>query len=340
MKSLFASTLPASRFGFLEITMQITFLGTSSGVPTKQRNVSALAVAPENTKRWYLVDCGEATQHQLLHTPLSLMHLEAVMITHVHGDHCYGLPGLLATAATYGRTEPLTIVGPAALKAYIEAVCLHTQLVLPYVLHFHAVEVMAEPLTLADFALARIPLSHRVPSFGYQFREINRRTRLDTEKLKREVVPRGPLWGRLQQGEDVVLEDGRELSAADYQLPVAFRTIIVGGDNDTPKLLQKYISDNSLLIHEATYTEEVSRQVGPSPQHSSARQIAEFAEQMKLPNLILTHFSQRYHRPDGSGIESLYKEARRFYTGSLYLASDLEVYHLDLEGALALAGRF
>lgn len=316
--------------------MQFTFLGTSSGVPSKQRNVSGLALTPENTKRWYLIDCGEATQHQLLRTPLSLIHLEAIMITHLHGDHCYGLPGLLASAGTYGRTEPLTIVGPAALKDYLDAVCLHTQLVLPYSVNFHAVEVLEEPLILADFALARIPLSHRVPSFGYQFREINRRTKLNIKKLEHDAVPRGPFWGRLQQGEDLVLDDGRELMAADYQLPVAFRKVIVGGDNDTPTLLRSHASDVSLLIHEATYTEEVSRQVGPAPQHSSVQQIAQFAEQMKLPNLILTHFSQRYHRPDGLGMESLREEAGRFYRGNLFLANDLEVYHLDLEARLTL----
>lgn len=319
--------------------MQFTFLGTSSGVPSKQRNVSGLALAPQHTKRWYLIDCGEATQHQLLHTPLSLMHLEAIMITHVHGDHCYGLPGLLATAGTYGRTEPLTIVGPEALKNYLDAVCLHTELVLPYPVLFHAVEMMEEPLILADFSLARIPLSHRVPSFGYQFQEINRRTKLNTEKLEREAVPRGPFWGRLQRGEDLILEDGRKVIAADYLLPAELRKVIVGGDNDTPALLQEHISDVKLLIHEATYTEEVSRQVGPSPQHSSVRQIAEFAEQMKLPNMILTHFSQRYHRPDGLGMESLRAEACRFYQGELFLANDLEVYHLDMEGNLSLSGR-
>lgn len=268
------------------------------------------------------------------------MHLEAIVITHVHGDHCYGLPGLLATAATYGRTEPLTLVGPAALKSYLDAVCLHTHLELPYAVHFHPVEVMDEPLTTADFTLTRIPMSHRVPSFGYQFCEINRRTRLDTEKLERESVPRGPLWGRLQQGEDLVLEDGRELHAANYQLPVAFRKIIVGGDNDTPELLREHVLGACLLIHEATYTDEVSRQVGPGPQHSSVRQIAEFAQRAQLPNLILTHFSQRYHRPDGSGMESLWKEAHRFYQGNLFLADDLEVYHLGLEGNLALTGRY
>ena len=91
--------------------MQLTFLGTSSGAPTRQRNVSATAIQPERGRQWVLVDCGEATQHQLLRTHLSPLQLQAVLITHVHGDHCYGLPGLLASCQLNGRTAPLTLVG-------------------------------------------------------------------------------------------------------------------------------------------------------------------------------------------------------------------------------------
>ena len=85
--------------------MELTFLGTSSGTPTRTRNVSAMAIKRANSKDWYLVDCGEGTQHQVLRTSLSLQRLRAIFITHVHGDHCYGLPGLLASAAMAGRTE-------------------------------------------------------------------------------------------------------------------------------------------------------------------------------------------------------------------------------------------
>ncbi|WP_366941568.1 MBL fold metallo-hydrolase [uncultured Kushneria sp.] len=101
--------------------MQLRFLGTSAGVPTRTRNVSALALIPERQRRWYLIDCGEGIQHQLMHTPLSLARLEAVLITHIHGDHCYGLPGLLASASMAGRRAALTVVGPRAVRDYLEA---------------------------------------------------------------------------------------------------------------------------------------------------------------------------------------------------------------------------
>jgi len=88
--------------------MDLLFLGTCAGVPTKARNVSATAVIEASGSGWYLVDCGEGTQHQLLRTPLSIRDLRAIFITHVHGDHCFGLPGLLASAGMSGRTQPLS----------------------------------------------------------------------------------------------------------------------------------------------------------------------------------------------------------------------------------------
>jgi len=112
--------------------MEITLLGTSSGTPTKTRNVSGTAIRKANSKSWYLVDCGEGTQHQILRTNLSLNHLQTIFITHIHGDHCYGLPGLLASAALSGRTVPLTIVGPRAINDFFTAIQKTTQLRLSY----------------------------------------------------------------------------------------------------------------------------------------------------------------------------------------------------------------
>lgn len=314
--------------------MQFTFLGTSSGMPSKQRNVTALAISPDTSKRWYLVDCGEATQHQLLHTPFTLNNLEAVLITHVHGDHCYGLPGLLASAATQGRTRPLTIIGPTPLKAYLNAVCEHTYLSLPYELDFFPVERLTRVFALADFNISRVPLSHRVPSYAYRFEEINLSPKLNTEKLIADGIPASSIWNRLQRQEDVVTETGEELKSADYVLPGRLRKFIVSGDNDHPELLSDAAQGIDLLIHEATYTAEVWRQVEPGPQHSSAESIARFAEAAQMPNLILTHFSQRYHRPGGGTIEVIHDEARHFYSGNLWLANDFDVYELNTAGAV------
>lgn len=131
--------------------MEIVFLGTSSGTPTKMRNVSGVAVKMVSSKIWCLVDCGEGTQHQILHTSLSLNSLQAIFITHLHGDHCYGLPGLLASAATQGRTEPLIIVCPAAVRDFILATQQTTQLTLSYPINFVIVEQVGGAVAIDEF---------------------------------------------------------------------------------------------------------------------------------------------------------------------------------------------
>ena len=112
--------------------MQITFLGTSAGQPTRARHMSAIALNLKGKRDWFLVDCAEASQHQLLRLPLSLLKLRAIFITHLHGDHCYGLPGVLASAQLSGRIEPLMLCGPKGLKEYIQALRDHTSLHLEY----------------------------------------------------------------------------------------------------------------------------------------------------------------------------------------------------------------
>ncbi|MFW5824524.1 MAG: MBL fold metallo-hydrolase, partial [Marinobacter sp.] len=116
--------------------MELTFLGTSAGTPTRARNVTALALRHGGPRHWYLIDCGEGTQHQLLRTRLSVMQLQAIFITHVHGDHTFGLPGLLSSASMAGRTEPLPIIGPPQLEPFIGTALASTDSSLGFELEF------------------------------------------------------------------------------------------------------------------------------------------------------------------------------------------------------------
>ena len=319
--------------------MELIFLGTSSGTPTKTRNVSAVAIRRANSKAWCLVDCGEGTQHQVLHTSLSLNNLQAIFITHVHGDHCYGLPGLLASAGMAGRQEPLWIIGPPEIKTYFDAVQKTTQLWLPYQLEFKSVTDIEGMLlhNKIDFDIEVVPLSHRVPSYAYGFSEKETKPGLDAEKLREAGIPQGPLWGNIQQGQDVVLPDGREIIAKEYWLPTRKpRKIIIAGDNDTPTLLTTSAKTADVVVHESTHTGDVALKMGDGPQHSSAKIVAEFAHESRIKNLILTHISPRYqeNRDTSPSIADIEAEAKSYYHGNLFVANDFDVFHLNKKGAL------
>jgi ribonuclease Z len=322
--------------------MEFQFLGTSSGTPSRSRNVTALALrsldGARAARHWVLVDCGEGTQHRILRTSWSLHELRAIFITHMHGDHCYGLPGLLASAGMLNRTAPLALVGPPQLRPFLEGVMATTELGLPFALDYVDVTQVDEVEVLPDLRVRATPLSHRMPSWAYSFTEREVERRLDAAKLEEGGVARGIAWGELQRGRQVVLDDGRILDPRDWLLPGRKpRKLIVGGDNDDPGLLVEEAADAEVLIHEATYTEAVLKKVGPGPRHSSARMTALAAAQAGVPNLVLTHFSPRYQQADKDGLTmaDLEREAREVYGGRLFLAADFDRYVLDREGRLS-----
>ncbi|MGE6390505.1 ribonuclease Z [Psychrobacter pacificensis] len=359
--------------------LKLTFLGTSAGVPTKQRNVTALAIECLNphasgsskgnqlhsnsqnkkSRPWLLIDCGEGTQQQLLHTKLSLRQLTAICITHVHGDHCYGLPGLLASAAMSGRREPLTLIAPKAILALLDAFILHTELYLPFALNFVSIEDLLSQEVNVNKGTVKIdldnqhqliieiyPLSHRVPSHGFGITQTISRRTLNTGKLIADGVPASALWGKLQQGENVITEDGQHLHSADYVHDDVQRTkVVIAGDNDTPECLSEAVMDADLLVHEATYTHEVmmaiqARNPDFDPMHSSAHIVGTFAQKMSLKNIILTHFSARYQSFDNPDSETpnmayIRLDAQSVYQGNIWLAEDFAQYSVN--GAIDLA---
>ncbi|CAG9297204.1 ribonuclease Z [Celerinatantimonas diazotrophica] len=320
--------------------MQLQFLGTSAGVPTRRRNVTALAVLCSQGKGWFLIDCGEGTQHQVLQTSLSLNQLQGICITHMHGDHCYGLPGLLSSAAMNGRKAPLTIIAPKGIQQWIEATALYSEFNLGYELSFIEVNSQLHH-RVGAVTIEAAKLSHRVPSHAYSFTEKTADFKLDVEKLIRDGVPRGPLWGQISKGISVAVND-RQISAQDYLIANhEAEKIVVGGDNDTPSLLGEICHGCQVLVHEATYTEDVALKVGSDVGHSYARLVAEFAQQAQIANLVLTHFSPRYqdHLKAAHCIDDIRHEAQQFYKGNLFLARDFATFDLDKQGQLSLMSR-
>jgi ribonuclease Z len=317
--------------------MDLMFLGTSSAVPSRNRNVSGIALIESLGRGWYLVDCGEATQHQLLRTPLSLQQLRGCFITHVHGDHCFGLPGLLATAGMSGRLEPLDIVLPVALHDWVRLSLNVSKSCLPFELHLHATETF-NGWRNGNVQVNIVTLSHRVPCYGFVFSESNPNPRLDVQRLEAEGIPRGPLWGELAHGREVE-HAGRLFRGEQYLRPARpGQRIIICGDNDTPELLAEVVSGADVLVHEATFTQSLIDRTRETYGHSSAATVARFAESAGIPNLVLTHFSARYQsNPERSPfIGDIREEAAAYFTGELILARDLERYHLDRDGRLKI----
>ncbi len=313
--------------------LHFTFLGTSSGVPTLTRNVSGLAIRNSKNKDWILVDAGEATQHRIQQAKLSLQSLVAICITHVHGDHCYGLVGLLASAGMNARTAPLTIIAPKEIQQWIEVTAQLTDLHLPYPLNFIDVNEATQILPLTnELSIQAHPLSHRVPSFAFSIIAQYTQKKLDTQALVQLGVPKGKAWGDLQHGQNIQFNQ-QTLKATDFtQIQTQRIHAIVGGDNDRPELLAQACQDAQLLIHESTYTQDVLDKVGSGPMHSSAKSVAEFAQQQGLSNLILTHFSPRHQ--DYAGQQAIAEEVRKFYQGNFYLAHDFDQFSLDDIGQL------
>jgi ribonuclease Z len=286
--------------------MQIWFLGTGAGRPSKYRNVTGIAVhMPEPQCGWWLFDAGEATQHQLMQTPLKLSKLEAVFVTHLHGDHIYGLPGLLSSRSFDGGVTPVHLFGPEGIKEYIDKVFEISGTRLDYELIVH--ETAADGGVLYDNGTVRVEaeeLEHRVPCRGYRLTERDQPGRLDVDKLKSLGVQAGPLYGKLKSGQSVTLPDGSVISSADVTgPPLCGRIITVLGDTKPCANAVKLALNADVLIHEATFAaglEEKAHEFG----HSTTIEAAQAARQAGARQLVMTHFSGRYSLDDLATLEN------------------------------------
>ncbi|CAM4285137.1 ribonuclease Z [Paenibacillus alkaliterrae] len=292
--------------------MNIWFLGTGAGRPSKHRNVTAIALQlPEPSCGWWLFDAGEATQHQLMRTPLKLSKLEAVFVTHLHGDHIYGLPGLLSSRSFDGGISPVQLFGPPGLKRYMETVFEISGTQLDYELQIH--EITDDEGFITDNGQVKVEagqLDHRVPCFGYRITEHDQPGKLLVDKLKELGVEAGPLYGKLKQGESIALPNGTVVRTADVTGPIqAGRVVTVLGDTKPCGNAVKLAKDADLLVHEATFAaglEEKAHEFG----HCTTIDAAETAAKANAKRLVMTHFSGRYGNEDLIRLEE--EAAERF----------------------------
>jgi len=271
----------------------VTFIGTAASVPTAARGTTATLIS-RGGERW-LVDCGEGTQRQLLRSGVGLVDLDLVLITHLHGDHYLGLPGLFKTYGLRGRDRPLRMVGPRGLARLMETL---RPVVgrLPFTLELQ--EVDEREVSVAwrgeGFEVRAFPTRHSVASVGYALVEEDRPGAFDVDAARALGVPEGPLFGVLQRGGEVTAPGGR-LVRPDEVLGTARsgRTVVISGDTEPCEGTLEAARGAAVLVHESTFLDD-ERERARETRHTTAREAAALAREAGVGLLVLTHLSSRF----------------------------------------------
>ncbi len=306
--------------------MEITFLGTSSGVPTRTRNVSSVALRLPQRKEIWLFDCGEATQHQLLRSDLRTSQIRRIFITHMHGDHIFGLMGLLASCGLAGTVSQIDVYGPPTLDRYIASCLRWSVMRLPYKLQVHTVEP-GEVFSDGEFTVTCRLLHHRVPAFGYRVTESDRPGRFHVEKAQALGIPFGPLYGQLKQGKTITLADGRTFDGRDFcDPPQRGRSMVYCTDTVFCESAVELAQQADVLIHEATFSHQEA-DLAFARLHSTSTMAAQVAAFAQVKLLFLTHFSARYAPGNPVQVEDLLAEAQAIFPNTR-LARDFLHYEI------------
>jgi ribonuclease Z len=298
--------------------MELYFLGTGAGLPSKQRNVTSIALQllQERACTW-LFDCGEGTQHQVLRAPVKLNQIEKIWITHLHGDHLFGLPGMLGSRSFHGGTTALHIYGPPGLREFVDVVLKVSQTHLTYPYHVHEI---GEGVVFEDgqFRVEARCLSHGILSFGYRVTEKDTPGKLQVERLQAQGIAPGPVYGQLKRGETVRLENGELICGANYLTPPRRgRIVTVLGDTKKCDAAVELARNADVLVHEATFSADKS-DLAAEYNHSTAENAADVSRLAGARSLILTHISSRYQAAE---THQLLQEAQSIFPAAV-LAED------------------
>jgi ribonuclease Z len=273
--------------------VRVIFLGTGGSMPSPKRNVTAVAlqVGPEII----LFDCGEGTQRQFMLSSASFMKVSSVFITHLHGDHFLGLPALIQSMAFSGRTEPLSVLGPEGTIALVRSL-----LCLGYFTSTFDIEAMemkdGDKADYPGFQVTAVRTEHTVPSLGYVLEENERPGRFQLDKAMELGVPEGPLFRKLQQGQDVTV-DGKKIRSSMVLGPARRgRKVAISGDTRPSDWFAQAVRGADLLIHEATVDSSLIKDADAYG-HSTAQGAAQVAKEAGVGVLYLYHVSNRYEDP-------------------------------------------
>ena len=284
--------------------LRVTFLGTGGAVPTVERAPSALYVSREGDE--FLFDCGEGTQRQMMryNTGFGLDH---VFVTHLHGDHVLGLPGLVQTLGFNERTRPLAVHGPPGTRGTLYDLVHAAGTDPDFPVRVNEVSPGSVALSADDYEIRAFRTEHRTVSVGYVLVEDDRPGRFDREKAEDDLeIPPGPTYGRLHAGEPVTLDDGRTIQPEQVVGPPRpGRRLAYTGDTRPTGVVEEASEGADLLVHDATFADDEQGRAR-STGHSTAAEAAELAARAGVRRLALTHVSARY----ASNASPLEREAR------------------------------
>jgi len=289
---------------------KLIVLGSSAATPKPKRGLPAHYFEFEGLG--VLMDCGEGTQFQLMKARIGFSKIKVIVITHMHGDHVLGLPGLLETMSMASRREELLLLGPPGLYELVSSAFKLTYFAPTYPIR--VIEVKGEhEVSLRNLKVKVFPVNHGIPAFGVKIETVHKR-KVKVEELEREGLPKR-YWGALQSGKEVVW-NGKVFKPEDYTFESEGIKVVYSGDTAPCERLAEEAKGADLLLHEATFTDDM-REEAHERGHSTAKDAAIIASKAKVKMLLMTHFSNRY-----DSLDKHLEEARRFFPNS-YVAEDL-----------------
>ncbi len=274
------------------MSLRVIFLGTAGSIPTPKRGLPAIVIRRKD--ELLIFDCGEGIQRQMIQAGVGFHRKTKVFITHLHGDHVLGLPGLLQTMSLLDRERKLEIYGPPGIEAFVNAIQQTVQFNLTFPLEILEVKDANIVCEEKEYEVRAVWADHVVPSLAYALIEKPRPGKFNLEKAKALGIPEGPLWSKLQHGSAVKLPNGRVVKSEEVVGPPRpGRKVVYSGDTRPTENVVELAQNADLLIHDGTLDDELTDKAYEDG-HSTASQAAEIANKAKVKWLILTHISARY----------------------------------------------
>lgn len=274
------------------MSLRVIFLGTAGSIPTPKRGLPAIAI--QRKGELILFDCGEGVQRQMIQANVGLHRKTKVFVTHMHGDHVLGLPGLFQTMSLLSRKQKLEIYGPQGIAAFVESIEQTIQFTLTFPIQIYEIENAGVVCEEKEYEVRATWVNHVIPSLAYALTEKPRPGKFYPEKAISLGVPEGPPWSDLQRGLSIKLPNGQFVKAEEVVGPPRpGRKVVYTGDAKPSKGLTEFAENADLLIHDATFDDELRERAGEDG-HSTPSQAAEVAKEAKAKWLVLTHISARY----------------------------------------------